>query len=49
MTGDGATRNTCPTAAAANGRPPGMRVTVGSPEANDLLIAAAKETAPPAR
>ncbi|GAA2733891.1 histidinol-phosphate transaminase [Streptomyces nogalater] len=27
----------------------GMRVTIGSPEANDLLIAAAKETAPPAR
>ncbi|MDV7218751.1 hypothetical protein [Streptomyces prunicolor] len=27
----------------------GLRVTLGSPDANDLLITAAKETAPPAR
>lgn len=27
----------------------GLRVTVGSPDVNDLLITAAKETAPPAR
>ncbi|MGI5490315.1 hypothetical protein [Microtetraspora malaysiensis] len=27
----------------------GLRVTMGSPEANDLLITTAKETAPPAR
>lgn len=27
----------------------GLRVTVGSPEVNDLLISAAEETAPPAR